>query len=167
MREQIIRFIRENEKLIDQEDWKTLYAKAKARDSLSTSTGELTEVLIAAGLNPLEKLEEVPALYLCESTQISEIDIPEGIKSIAGLGLYNARHLTRISIPKSCTYFGILSFAYCNAALYAATSLVIEYAGTRKEWDLIDKHPQCRLPKLYILKCSDIETTERTNYYEI
>ncbi|MCR5361124.1 MAG: leucine-rich repeat domain-containing protein [Bacteroidales bacterium] len=64
-------------------------------------------------------------LYI-NGEEISELIIPDGVTSIGGYALYNAKYLTSISIPSSVTSIGYGAFSGCTGL----TSVVIPNSVT-------------------------------------
>lgn len=81
MTKAIKEFLEKYVPLIKEEDWGTLYFKADS-ELRNIQIGELTQILLNANIDPLEKLTTVPPHYLDRSS-IETFCIPEGIHMIS------------------------------------------------------------------------------------
>lgn len=131
MTEIVKEFLEKYTFLIEKEDWGTLYFKANS-ELRDIWIGELTQVLLNADLDPLEKLTTIPAHYL-DGSSIETFHIPEGIRVISTKAFQFCSKLKQIYIPKSIRYIGEYAF-YCSENLKDIT-----YEGSPEEWKSIDK----------------------------
>lgn len=106
-------FIRQNINLIDQNNFEQLYTKATQRD-VYANVGELTQVLISSGINPLEHMTRVPERFLSDS-DVKEFQIPDNVTRIDGAAFSGCKLLGSITIPNSVTSVGQYAFGGCNA----------------------------------------------------
>lgn len=74
---------------------------------------EMTEYFIAKGYDPLEKLDYIPAYYLCRS-DIEEFTIPEHIIRIEANAFSGCKKLKNIIIPPSVTRIENFAFNQCR-----------------------------------------------------
>ena len=86
-----------------------------ANDSLTPYllTNKLTELLLDAGLEPLEYMQAVPAEYLAYS-KLTSVTIPDNITSIKDRAFFGCEELTSITIPDSVTSIGYSAFLGCK-----------------------------------------------------
>ena len=119
-------------------------------DVSPSDLGKVTEFILNAGIDPLIYMDDVPALYLYEST-ISDMRIPDHIKSIGEFAFRHCSSLTSVTIPNSVTRIGNYAFYYCTSltrieipsrvtgigmkAFAGCSSLInINYGGTKRQW---------------------------------
>ena len=144
-------FIEENIELLDREDYQEFDARAGMQTSDNGySKGELYEVLLRAGINPLPYLPFVPFGFLRETTlegsftvpgncidvasrafyncSLSEIIFEEGVMSIGALGCARSDKLEKVYIPSSMLNLGNVIFVGCN------NMREIIYNGTYEEF---------------------------------
>ena len=79
----------------------------------ASSIGKLTEIFLAAGLEPLVYMQAVPDYYLCLS-DISFVTIPNTVTSIGMNAFYDCKKLTSITIPDSVTSINAATFFNCE-----------------------------------------------------
>lgn len=144
-------FIEKNIELLDREDFQEFDARAGMQTSDNGySKGELYEVLLRAGINPLPYLPFVPfgflrdtflegsfrvpgncidvgsrAFYNCN---LSEIIFEEGVKSIEVLACARSDKLEKVYIPSSMLNLGHAIFVGCN------NMREVVYDGTYEEF---------------------------------
>ena len=130
-------FIEKNIELLDREDYQEFDARAGMQTSENGySKGELYEVLLRAGINPLPYLPFVPFGFLRDTTlegsftvpgncidvasrafyncSLSEITIEEGVMSIGALACARSDKLEKVYIPSSMLNLGHGIFIGCN-----------------------------------------------------
>ena len=130
-------FIEENIELIESENFKKLDEIASIQTSdYGYSKGELYEVLLRAGINPLPYLQLVPFGFLRNTTlegsftipgncidiasrafyncSLSEIIIEEGVMSIGALAYARSYKLEKVYIPSSMLNLGNVIFVGCS-----------------------------------------------------
>lgn len=111
MDDKIKDFIENNIKLIELDEWKEIYEKAKI--DLSYKTGEFTEVMLAADIHPEKYFKELPAVFLLGSSNISNFNIPNKITSIGEAAFRSCIGLTNVIIPDSVISIGDYAFSGC------------------------------------------------------
>lgn len=94
-------------------DFDQLY---KNLESALCSPGEFSALMLEVGVNPLDYMEKVPDRFL-DYAQISNIIIPNHIKSLGKDAFSNNEKLAGIKLPNSVTAVG-------NGAFYHCTNLV-------------------------------------------
>lgn len=128
--------IREN----SQESWKEFYSLASFGGKViddDPAVGTITEILLAAGLDPAEYLTSLPEGYLCYSSissyniptsirqlkegafwhcyRLESVIIPDRVITIDDHAFWECRSLTSITIPDSVTSIGGGAFCYCSS----------------------------------------------------
>lgn len=150
-------FIEENVELLDREDYQEFDARAGMQTSENGySKGELYEVLLRAGINPLPYLPFVPFGFLRDTAlegaltipgncidvgsrafyncSLSEIIIEEGVMSMGALACARSNKLEKVYIPNSMINLGHAIFTGCN------NMREVIYDGTYEEFDRIYSH---------------------------
>ena len=130
-------FIEENIELIESENFRKLDDRASMQTSENGySKGELYEVLLRAGINPLPYLPLVPFGFLRDTTlegsfiipgncidvisrafyncSLSEIVFEEGVMSIGALACARSDKLEKVYIPSSMLNLGTVIFIGCD-----------------------------------------------------
>lgn len=184
------KFIEENIELIESENFKRLEDKAGMQTSENGySKGELYEVLLRAGINPLPYLPFVPFGFLRDTTlegsltipgncidiasrafyncSLSEVIIEEGVISIGGFAFARSDKLKKVYIPNSVRNLEHLIFSGCN------NMQEVVYDGTYAEFEKLHSHKSS--PNSWfgtiaglastncILKCKDQDISLRIN----
>lgn len=114
MTEILKQFINENLDLIDEnskEIWEQIYKQLSSNMKL---TGEFTETLLSANIDPAYVLGYIPAFYLFRRINISEYKIPNNIISIGNRAFFKCINLTYIDIPNTVTSIGFAAFENCS-----------------------------------------------------
>lgn len=93
---------------INSNKWDEIYANIS-----TTFRGDLTSILLKAGINPLPYMNEIPE-YFAEGSQINITQIPENIKNIWDNAFESCKNLTNITIPNSVTNIGWGTFSNCT-----------------------------------------------------
>lgn len=101
-------FIENHIDLIDEENWEEIYS-----DAYEFGVGELTEILMQIGLNPLLKLTKVPKEYLLYSS-VQSIEIPNNITSIGTEAFFRCENLTDIKLNEGLEIIHAAAFAECS-----------------------------------------------------
>lgn len=106
-------FIEQKIELIDANDFATLYRQAHRffdEDDAGELVPELTQLLFAAGIDPLIHMKFIPKYYLA-GTEIKHFYVPEHIVNISEFAFSHCFHLTRLVLPPS---IGIDAGAFLN-----------------------------------------------------
>ena len=80
---------------------------------LAGHIGELTAILMQAGINPLLGMIEIPTYFLCMQVGIESFSVPQGITKING-SAFEYTDLESITIPNSVKVIGWFAFADCK-----------------------------------------------------
>ena len=105
-------FINNNEQLIDNNDWSTVYENAAIDIVNNYEIGEFTTVILDADIDPLEYLDRIPTAYLC-STFTRDFKIPSNIKYIGAYALANT-DIKEITIPSNVEHINNYAFSECD-----------------------------------------------------
>ena len=124
-------FIEENIELIDSGDFDLLYNQEKKHRHERWYVGELTDILYAIDIRPLNYLKEVPEAFLNCSTQIKNLYIPSNIKEIGWYAFYRSA-LKSVSIPEGIKKIDGGAFYNCD---YLEE---IKYYGTMDQFKQIE-----------------------------
>ena len=92
---------------------KQLYTIAKYPYLIHPTIGELTNILIQAGIDPLLGMTEIPAHFLYHQKDIKSFSIPMGITKI-GVDTFTHTGLESITIPDSVREIGTRAFTGCK-----------------------------------------------------
>ena len=126
-------FIKKHKELIDNNDFEAIYPLLETEEF--DITGDFTQTLLEAGIDPIYKFEHMPKHYL-NSSNIAEYTVPSHVKSI-GVGAFaNCTELERvnlseglltilqsafedsslryITLPSTLEEIGMFAFAGCN-----------------------------------------------------
>lgn len=183
-------FIEKNIELLDREDYQEFEARAGIQTSDDGySKGELYEVLLRAGINPLPYLPYVPFRFLRDTTlegsftipgncvnigsrafyncNLSEIIFQEGVERIDTLACARSDKLEKVYIPSSMLNLGHIIFTGCN------NMREVVYDGTYAEFERLYSHtsnPHSWFGTIAglastncILKCKDQDISLRIN----
>ena len=96
-----------------QELYKLAVGRTNQGDLPASDIGELTSILMQAGIDPLLGMTEIPVFFLCEQKGIKEFNIPMGITKINGYAFENT-DLESITIPSSVGEIGSSAFYNCE-----------------------------------------------------
>lgn len=100
--------------MINENNYSQLYSQLTKLVQLNYTIGELTELLLAIDINPLDYMDHIPRYYLAW-TKISHFNIPKHITSIDNYAFLYCRSLKSIIIPNNVTQIGYQAFGECNA----------------------------------------------------
>ena len=92
---------------------KQLYTIAKYPYLIDPNIGELTNILIQAGIDPLLGMTEIPACFLYHQKDIKSFSIPTRITKIND-GAFENTDLESITIPNSVKVIGNDAFFRCK-----------------------------------------------------
>ena len=105
-------FINDNLNLIDKntpDSWRSIYQKFEDEYDEELA-GQLSAVLLEAGINPPLIIGEVPRRFLQYQSQITEYKIPDNCTYI-GMSAFEDTSITEINIPSTVTGIDYLAFS--------------------------------------------------------
>lgn len=126
---------------IRKKDWQNFYGAIYQNKDWKTFCGDVTDALLAAGINPLEGLDYVPDYFLYDSKNITKFDIPDGIDEIASAAFAYCSNLTDVSMPNTVTKIGDRAFDSTGlTSIKLSDSLVTigDYAFSQSKLDTIE-----------------------------
>lgn len=86
-------FLEKNIELIEENKFNELYKKAENDLYFSQGIGTLTRALLAANIDPIEYLSDIPYCYLYGDSNITEFVIPDKIKVVNSCAFCNCSQL--------------------------------------------------------------------------
>lgn len=144
-------FILSNSNNINANRWAIIYFLLDENFSLN-QISLFTSTILDAGINPLNYLQTIPQGFLGSSFNKSSFTVPEGVKYINPNAFHNAAGLKEINLPKSLKVIRAEAFSN-NFDLH-----LINYSGTREEWEAIEKASDWNDPPyITTVKCIDGE----------
>jgi len=108
----------------------TLHNNTKILADAALYDLDITSMVLPEGVTHIGK----NALYGCFS--LNNISLPSTLTYIGAEAFGNCGTLTEINLPKSVAYIGDSAFMYCTKLTK------ISYAGTKAEWDAMEKAPR-------------------------
>lgn len=109
-RKQAFEFIKVYKDLIKEDNFEELYRKFDDITTYTSDTHYLTDILIEAGIDPLEYMSAVPVGYLYRTDlDLKEINVPDTIKYIYKQAFKDAK-LRKVTIPKTIIRIGGSAF---------------------------------------------------------
>ena len=115
-------FIEKNITLIEAEDFQTLYKDAHTIIDVPV----FTQVLLEAGIDPLNSLTYIPKNYLCE-TNIKEFTVPSHITRIEASAFWNCEILNKVTLPEGLIFIDEDAFAECHNLWQINLPSTLEY----------------------------------------
>lgn len=112
MNDAVKKFIEDNIKLIETNDWEEVYKKAK--DDIGEKTGQFTKMMLEADIHPEYWLKVLPRWFLYNE-DIKEFNIPGNVTSIGDLAFCGCTSLTNIVIPNNITNIASHTFYMCTS----------------------------------------------------
>ena len=118
-RNKVMKFLKDPDvrRILDNYDFDRIYQEYfTVEDNCCTAfeIGYFTTQLYKMGIDPLKYLNYVPNNFLAYS-DITDITIPDGIKSIGDAAFYECPNLQNIVIPASVSRIGRFAFGYHHA----------------------------------------------------
>ncbi len=138
-------FLQANMQLISENDFRTLYNKFSEKHEI---VSDLTEVLLAADIDPLMYLPEVPASYAYAIKTLKQIYIPDHIDRILQFAFLGCKNLTHVTLPAS------IKLISKNAFSTSGCNLTVRYQKSSKEFAELDMMFNSFLPGT-IIQCTD------------
>lgn len=99
--------------LIEINDWETFYIRLKSVYN-NSNIGQITEILLEAGIDPLKDLDYIPENYLAGS-DLGSFTIPEHIKIIEEYAFNECQKLKIIYFPNSLEIVKFRAFRNCHS----------------------------------------------------
>lgn len=180
-------FIEKYINLIDANQFEELYARAWRELTYTTAIGQLTQMFVVAGINPLEYMTSIPVSYYDTyegptpppipqtieeikaaaffDSNIKEIVVPGSVKHIHGGAFDYALELETVTFEYGVTYIPTQCFIDCPELQVVTLPITLEY---------IDHHAFNRCPKLTELiylgsvkewECIDLSANAFTDSY--
>lgn len=106
-------FIENNIQLIDNNEYKKLYALISDTSITDAQISELTRVLLAAGIDPLDYMSTIPTMY-ASYLPIKSVDIPSTIEHIEDRAFEHCHNLTSVVLPQSVKTIDDFAFYTCE-----------------------------------------------------
>lgn len=128
----VLEFIESNIDLLDNNQFKELFNEALTHDPLIICN--LIMLLDDNNIDWIQHVDFIPPGAYQWSTRTDSFIIPNHIKTL-GAASFAFCEFNRITIPVSVNKIRRSVFKRCN-------SIVIEYQGTRSQWEQIDKDPR-------------------------
>ena len=110
---QLADFIKENSNDIDNNEFEKVYNKLNSYPETYLIKPRLTELLIAAGIDPLLYMDKVPANYAL-GLNIKSIKTPYGIKLIQSHAFSDCTELTEVNLSDSIIRIDDSCFENCQ-----------------------------------------------------
>lgn len=118
--------IEDNIELIENNKFEELY-DTKIRASL---VSEVTQILLDAGINPLEHMSYVPSLYLADNDDIKSITIPQHIYKICE-SAFETSSIEEVIIPESVYFIEPYAFGGCTRLKHIELPQHLRYIEAR------------------------------------
>lgn len=112
--------------IIQEEDWDRLYQQV---DYDPDTFGEMTQVLIESGIDPLDSLNYVPENYFCKNWNIISINLPDNIIAIDSSAFEGCDNLESISLPSGLKTIGSWVFHSCSSLKSITLPKTLDYIG--------------------------------------
>lgn len=106
-------FIKKYSKEIDNNDWDKIYSSDDWKYLDLTVNGQFSEIVYAAGIDPLPYMQNVPPYFLYGSNTSGDFIIPDNITEI-GTYAFSCTELTSATIGKSVTNINGFAFLGCK-----------------------------------------------------
>lgn len=115
MNRYIQQFINENESLIDNDEWETIYAKLWSQFGQSTC-GEFTQILSEAGIFPIYKLTTIPYGFRYNDVTLKAETIPDNIVEIKDEAYCWCSDMHTLTFETTkCKTLGKRAFQFCRS----------------------------------------------------
>lgn len=122
-------FIKENSNEIDNNEFEKVYNKLNAYPETYLIKPRLTELLIAAGIDPLLYMDKVPANYAL-GLNIKSIKTPYGIKLIQSHAFSDCTELTEVDLSDSIIRIDDSCFENCQNLRHIKLSANLSVIGS-------------------------------------
>lgn len=127
--------------LIEANDWKTFYIKLRGVYD-NSSIGEITEMLLKAGIDPLDELDYIPENYLAGAS-IKEFKVPGHIEIIEEDAFNACYQLESIYFPASLELVKFRAFRNCKSLqdiFFDGTEEQFKQIQFEKYWHALIRH---------------------------
>lgn len=109
----IIKLLQEHRDNIEQDDYNPIYVAATEAALGEDQIHQITELLQAAGIDPLSNQDRIPEHYLSYS-DVEHINIPNHIRWIGHNAFMGCNNLEEVTIPGTVLTIGIRAFSHCS-----------------------------------------------------
>ena len=100
--------------MINKNNYSQLYSQLTELVQFDYTIGELTELLLAIDINPLDYMDHIPRFYLAW-TKINHFKVPQHIITINSYALLYCKSLKSIIVSNNVTQIGYQAFGECIA----------------------------------------------------
>ena len=148
------------EELLEDNDFEGLYdelSNVVVSENYPELVSQMTQILYAAGMDPLQYLNDIPAFFLTQS-DIESFDVPNHIQTIDEYAFSDCLKLTNVEIGKGVTDIHEYAFAGCmrleSIKIPSSVDIIedtvfegcislkeIKYAGTAGKWNRLNVNP--------------------------
>ena len=176
-------FIKENLSLIEEDKWEEFYKNASSSKGTENycPVGEITNILLECGIDPLRNMKYIPEHFLSNIVEIKgnlnlkdkniltiwedafyncqglkELSIPEGVEELGNSAISMCFNLKEVRFPSTIKRVGNFNFYRCPVEK-------IYFNGTMKEWDSLKLPRQMFFfkAKTSLIHCLDGKTNLR------
>ena len=172
----VFTFIKENQALIQENNFKLIYEKAsKVKYGIYYNINQLTFVFLSSGINPLNYMSEIPFGFKSYINAIDKLIIPDTINKISWRAINDMYSLKELYIPDSVKTIGDSAFQNCGLVKVSLPNTLehldrwifkgcdylkeIEYRGTIEQWKALRKNPGWKAQsEIKKIKCIDGDT---------
>lgn len=173
MTDRVKHFIERSISFLDNNKWDEFYEEAQLTLYDNREICELTEILLAAGLDPLAHLDYVPEGYLYNNQDIVQLIIPPNIRSIQKKAYCFCGNIKELHIPENCSYIDYNAFCgltnletiYFNSQFCQIENEAFDqcyhikeviFKGTVEEWKALMEETWCHeLEDAKLISCTD------------
>lgn len=113
MKHKLKEFIQANMELIDDNNFDRLYKNAFI-ELVSNQIPQLTQILLDAGIDPLQHVTKVPFMY-ASGLELTSVEIPDGVQGIDARAFENCKSLTKVVVPDSAKDINYAVFQGCTS----------------------------------------------------
>lgn len=107
-------FLEKNIELIEENKFDELYKKAEYDLFFTQSIGTLTRTLLAANINPIEYLSNIPYCYLYGDSNITQFVIPDKVEFVNSQAFANCSQLHDVIFGKNVYVVYYSAFENCT-----------------------------------------------------
>lgn len=164
-------FIENNIQLIDNNEYQKLYTLIHNMPVNAPPLSGVTQVLLEAGINPLEHMSTIPPYYSAHLSidsvdipstivhieasafehcdKLTSVVLPQSVKTIADFAFYNCKNLERCVLPTSLLRVGEGVFYHCSKLTR------VTYLGTMEQFQEIDTDSRWASGTITQIECTD------------